>query len=160
MLKQSCQLHRKRSSTINGGLVRLITLTAGFLAAVLTGCSVYQSDGRKFLESQAIQFSEARANLTSCGSNPVNAEKWNSLEKEDRAEILVATGDSFELRIVPVPRATAHDEVSAPANSPEQPFSCEFRYNSAQEMYEKMSPAIEFCLHLSPGDCTGEFAFR
>jgi hypothetical protein len=140
--------------------MRLITLTTGILAAILTGCSVYQSDGRKFLESQAIQFSEAKANLTSCGSNPVNAEKWNFLENEDRAEIMVATGDSFELRVIPILRAPGHSEVSTPANRSEQPFSCEFRYNSAQEMYEKMSPSIEFCLHLSPGECTGEFAFR
>ena len=103
--------------------------------SLLTGCSLYESQGRKFLESQAIEFasSAAYANLLNCDTAP-STTAWILFEKNDRAELFTTDNESFELRVTPVLR---------------KQFSCYFRFGSAQEMYEKSSAATELTLHQS-----------
>ena len=98
------------------------------LIPFLLGCSVYQSDGRKFVESQGLQWAgySALANLQTC-DHELSRPAWLMIESNPRADLYVYEGDGYQMRVQPV-----QDET----------FSCYYRFASAQELYEKTSDAV------------------
>lgn len=110
----------------DGGLVSRIV---PILFLILGGCSLYQSEGRKFLEKQAIQFSRASAaNLQSCGLEPVG-EEWLKASEDERAGVYSSETREFALKIVPRGESGV--------------FSCTYQFTSVQEMIERTDSAIE-----------------
>jgi hypothetical protein len=98
----------------------------------MSGCSLYQSDGRKFLEKQALQFSRAAAtNLQSCGAEPLS-EEWLKTSEDERVEVYASDARDFTLRVVP--RTT--DGV----------YSCTYQFASVQEMIERTDSAVDLTL--------------
>ncbi|NJL26295.1 MAG: hypothetical protein HC902_14865, partial [Calothrix sp. SM1_5_4] len=95
----------------------------GFL--LLGACSIYQSEGRKFLEKQAYEFAgkTAQANLLGCQSHTVVGSDWAHMSDSPLAQVYVSESESFELRVFPV--------------EAEDGFACDYRFSSAQEMFEK-----------------------
>lgn len=96
---------------------------------------MYESEGRKFLESQALELASSPAfvNLVNCDKGP-STTTWVFLENNDRAELFTSETESFDLRVTPLTRKV---------------FSCYFHFASAQEMYEKSFAATELTLHQS-----------
>lgn len=110
-------------------------LGCGFL---LAACSIWQSPSRKFLEQQAFEYAgvSVSANKTGCQAGASN-EGWILLSKGNLANVYEFESQDFELRVVPTADAA---------------FSCDFRFSSAQEMYEKMPDAIDHTITaLGPG---------
>jgi hypothetical protein len=104
----------------------------------LCACSVYESEGRKFLEQQGLQFAgvAAQANLLSC-SHDAPTSAWVLLEKTEKAQAYARESETYDLRVVPATDST---------------YSCYYRFSSAQEMYEKTPDAIDLTIHrLSQG---------
>lgn len=106
--------------------------------SLLTGCSVYQSDGRKFLEKQAFEFAgvNAAANVTNCGyasSEVINqtseAKLWTLSEKGENTETYVSESTEFAMKVLTT------------GESPS--YGCDFQFSSAQEMIEKSKDAAE-----------------
>ena len=98
----------------------------------LAGCSVYESSGRKFLESQGLQFAgyQAQANLVSCKPESATT-TWLLFESNERAQVYVLEGDSFQMRVEPTADRT---------------FSRCFRFASAEELYKKSADAVDLTL--------------
>jgi hypothetical protein len=98
----------------------------------LSGCSLYQSDGRKFLEKQALQFSRAAAaNLQSCGAGALS-EEWLKTSEDERVEVYASDARDFALRVVP----RTSDGV----------YSCTYQFESVQEMIERTDSAGDLTL--------------
>jgi hypothetical protein len=99
---------------------------------LLVGCSVYESSGRKFLESQALQYAgyQAQANLVSCKHETATT-TWLMFESNERAQVYVFDGDSFQMRVEPLEDRT---------------FSCFFKFSSAEELYKKSADAVDLTL--------------
>jgi len=126
----------------------LHAIVLGILTLGLGACSLYQSDSRKFLEKQAIEFagSAAQANLVDCPEGQLE-ESWQLKEETPKAGLYTHDLSTFELRVVPMEQ------------SPLQQFSCVYRFASDEELTEKTQAAVEltvFYLGLSPGG----FAFH
>jgi hypothetical protein len=108
---------------------------------MLSACSIYESQGRKFLEENASTSGcpscvSAQANLLSCDRNP-STTAWTPLESNPRANLWASEGENFELRVSPT------DDTE---------YNCYFRFSSAQEMYAKSDSAIALTLHLRLAD--------
>jgi hypothetical protein len=57
------------------------------------------------------------------------------LQSDDKASVYALDGDGFQLRVVPVS---------------DQSFSCDFKFSSAQEMFDRTSAAIDLTMsHLA-----------
>lgn len=100
----------------------------------LTGCSLYESAGRKFLEKNAYEFAgvTAMANQQSCQGERATA-AWVQVNETSLAHVYVHDqGDNFEMRIVP-----SENNVE---------FSCDYQFASAQEMFDKTAAAIDLTL--------------
>ena len=84
---------------------------------LLTGCSIYESQGRKFLESQALEYAgvSAQDNLQSC-DHEQTAAPWVLLQRDENAEVLALDGAGYEMRVVPNEDPT---------------FACQFRFVSS-----------------------------
>lgn len=107
--------------------------SALFAILALSACSIYRSDGRKFLETQAFEYAgtNAQSNLQGCQiAAPLS--QWVQMSQTPLARIFVHDNDSFELRIQPT--ETSVD------------FSCDYQFGSAQEMFEKTSAAVDLTL--------------
>ena len=106
-----------------------------FLALLIlpftSACSLYQSDGRKFLEKQAFEFAEASANLQSCGKEKMGDE-WLKISDSEQAQVYSSENSEFELRVVPLHSG--------------DPFHCTFHFASVQEMVERTDSAVEITL--------------
>jgi len=97
-----------------------------------SACSLYQSDGRKFLEKQALQFSRAASvNQQGCGMEAMG-EDWMKVSETEMAEVYGNDALDFTLRVVP--RSTAGS------------FHCTYQFSSVQEMMERTDSAIELTL--------------
>jgi hypothetical protein len=106
------------------------------MAVSLSACSIYQSDGRKFLEKQAYEFAgvDAQQNLLGCQSgSDSSAGQWTQLSHTQLARVFVHETDDFELRVVPI-------------TSDDSAFSCDYGFTSAQEMFEKTPAAVDLTI--------------
>lgn len=120
-------------------------LSTLILSFTMIACSVYQSDGREYLEKNAFQLanSTAQAHLLGCRYGHTNENSWIVIQETNAARVLASENDEFQMRVMP--KASAAD------------YHCDYRFNSAQELYEKSASAIELTLlHFG----LGEFAFR
>lgn len=113
---------------------------------MLSGCSVYESDGRKYLEQTGLTFSHksGQSAYIAC-STEVPEGNWVAFEKTENAQLSTNDSENFELLVTPI-------GLNA--------INCYFKFSSAREMYENSSSAEDFCLHQSPAECTHEFAFH
>jgi hypothetical protein len=104
---------------------------------LISGCSIYESDGRKFLEDNAIQLHDGTLSSSNVkGWGPTDSTTaWVSLEKTPQAEALVNEGSGFELQVTPLAQSQS---------------SCFFQFSSEQERNEKLAAAIDYSLHQSP----------
>jgi len=102
-----------------------------------TGCSVYQSEGRKYLEKQAFEFAGVAAteNLLACDYSGVDA-SWVLTEQTEQTDIYVSENQDFKMK-VQVQRANGDLSPS---------YGCGFQFGSAQEMYEKSADAAALTL--------------
>lgn len=105
------------------------TLLAISTIMLLGACSLYQSAGRKFLEQQAFEFSgaAAQAHLVGCGQPTVGG-SWMKMSQTPAATVYAHETGDFEMRVLP---------------TESEHFACDYRFSSAQEMYEKTNAAID-----------------
>ncbi|MGE0528797.1 MAG: hypothetical protein AB7G93_14745 [Bdellovibrionales bacterium] len=101
---------------------------------VTSACSLYQSEGRKFLEKEAFEFAgaAAQAHLTGCDSSPMGPH-WILLQSTSLAQVYANEGDGFQLGVLPL-------------SEDESLFNCRFQFESAQEMYEQTAAAIDLTI--------------
>lgn len=105
----------------------LILSISGLCIITFTGCSVYESDGRKFLERRLDSIGvSVQGNFTHCDHE--TTESWTLLEKREDSWAYSSDDDGFALKV-----ATTEDPT----------FNCYFKFNSAQEMYEKVQAACD-----------------
>ncbi|MGE3760454.1 MAG: hypothetical protein AB7H97_22000 [Pseudobdellovibrionaceae bacterium] len=118
-----------------------------FVAAVgLSGCSLYQSSGRKALEKNAIGLAMASANMTGC-QNSFPAAEYLKVSENEEAAVYASEREDFAMAVVPLSIST--------------PYSCNYRFNSAQEMIERTDSAIELTIqNFLTAQSLGQFAFH
>lgn len=105
---------------------------------LISACSVYQSDGRKFLEKSAFEYAGVGAFVQSCGAEP-RGEEWLEASRSDAAIVYISERSDYAMRV---------DLLEGPEAS-----GCRFRFHSAQEMVERTEDAVEYTLlHLSLGE--------
>lgn len=117
-------------------------------ALTLSACSLYQSDGRKFLEKEAFSFAKASASLQGCGEELAD-ERWAKISSSHNADVYSSEELDYTLRVIPA--------------QSEKPFSCTYRFTSVQEMMDHTEEAVLFTLDqmaLSLVSESDEFAFR
>lgn len=115
------------------------------LSIGLSGCSLYQSSGRKALEKNAIGLATASANMTSCQNSLPSAEFLRVSENEEAA-VYASEREDFTMAVVPAGKA---------------PYSCNYRFSSAQEMIERTDSAIELTIqNFLTAQSLGQFAFH
>jgi hypothetical protein len=108
------------------------------LSTVLTGCSFYESSGRKFLEAEGQSFAQngASSAFTGCGQkSPTRSSDWTLFEKTKDADVYQSDSGGYQLLVEPVPGNDTQ---------------CLFKFSSAQEMYKESASAIYISLHQSP----------
>ncbi len=114
-----------------------IALAALLVAAAQGACSLYQSEGRKFLESQAFEYAGVQANLKSCdtlGAGPGGELRFTN----ERADVFQRPDQPLTIRVIP----RAHE-----------PQACEFQFNDPTELDDRLPLAIEFTWqHLRLGE--------
>lgn len=123
-----------------------------FLLVTLSGCSVYQTRGRKLLqngENYTYPGFMAVAHLESCG--PVEANKnWQALQGHDETN---QEANELQLSLF---EAIEADQFLLQISDIEQTRSCQFHFSSELERSEHLKSAIALTeLHFS----LGEFAF-
>jgi hypothetical protein len=123
-----------------------MTLRGIFILALsfsLSACSLYQSDGRKELEKNAVGLATAQAYITGCEWGLPSKEYLRVSSNED-AVVYASEREDFSMAVVPS----------------EAPYSCNYRFHSAQEMIELTDSAIEITLqNYSMAQRPGAFAF-
>jgi len=103
-----------------------LTILPLLLAGLTSGCSIYQSDGRKILEKNLATIGvTVQANFQGCDRLPTHRE-WTLLERREDSSVYSLDEDGYVLRVVPTTDET---------------FNCYYGFNSAQEMFEKVSAA-------------------
>ena len=116
----------------------ILALSIGF-----SGCSLYQSDGRKTLEKNAIGLATAQAYMTGCEWS-LPAAEYLRVSSNDDAAVYASEREDFSMAVVPA----------------DAPYSCNYRFTSAQEMIELTDSAIEVTLQsYSMAQRPGAFAF-
>lgn len=124
----------------------IFALSAG-IGLSLTGCSLYQSSGRKALEKNAIGLATAAANMTSCQNSLPGTEYLKVSENED-ASVYASEREDFAMAVVPSSKTAT-------------PYSCNYRFSSAQEMIERTDSAIELTIqNFLTAQSLGQFAFH
>lgn len=105
-------------------------------ALTTSACSLYQSEGRKFLEKQAFEFAGASAQQfqTAC-NNEGSSRAWVKISETAHATVFVHDSDGFELRVFPI------DDPSG--------FHCDYSFPSAQEMFEKTEAAVDLTIAMA-----------
>jgi hypothetical protein len=95
-------------------------------------CSVYRSDGRKFLESDLGTIGvSVQAYVQACDRSASDDDKWQPLENGDQAELFKTDDGNYDLRVIPLA---------------DQNFHCDYRFPSPNEMSKKIDDAIEYTL--------------
>jgi hypothetical protein len=113
----------------------------------MVGCSLYQSEGRKYLEKRAFEYAQstALAHSQGCGYNQSGNPdgQWVVIQETPQAVVKASETENYQVHV---------ESKLEPAG-----FSCQYQFDSAQEMYETSKAAIDLTLlHQS----LGEFAFR
>jgi hypothetical protein len=114
-----------------GGTLRRFSIL--ILSSFAIGCSLYQSESRKFLEKQAFEYAgvAAQENLVGCPGDIADAE-WTLSEDTEDARLYLNDAQEFEMQVIP--------------NRGDTTFKCVYRFASAQEMVEKTQAAIDLTL--------------
>lgn len=116
------------------------------LSIGVSGCSLYQSSGRKALEKNAIGLATASANMTSCQHSFPSAEYLKVSENEEAA-VYASEREDFAMAVVPLKTGAS--------------YSCNYRFASAQEMIERTDSAIELTIQsFLTAQSLGQFAFH
>jgi hypothetical protein len=99
----------------------------------ITSCSVYRSDGRKFLESGLSTVGvSVQSNWIGCDRLPdVVPGMWEAFESTEQVNVLKGEGELFDMRVIPWR---------------DSDFHCDYRFTSAEEMYKKTEAAIAHTL--------------
>ncbi len=114
---------------MRGRLIHSLTLFAAVY--FWTGCSVYQSDGRKILERNLSSIGvTVQAQFTGC-NHDLPQHDWSLLENHADTRLYSSESQTFALRV------TATEDES---------FSCYYTFSSAQDMYERLQAAREHTL--------------
>jgi hypothetical protein len=94
---------------------------------LITGCSLYESESRKFLEKQAFEYAgtAAQANLVSC-QNASYSDEWQFAGFSGRTDTYVRRDDAMVVQMVPRTR---------------RELSCIFRFQSRDEFNDKFADA-------------------
>lgn len=110
------------------------------LSGMLSACSIYQSDGRKFLEKQAFEYAgvQAQENLLGCRQAP-GVHGFNLFHSEARALIFRSEMKPLEIRVVPL----GH-----------RPYGCDYGFANEEELNADLTPAIELTLRQLQGSPT------
>lgn len=104
------------------------------MTLVLSGCSLYESDGHKFLASKAYTYSGASARAAcSTGDKSDLGDQWVTFSESSEAKAY-RNNDSFELRVIPE------------GQSGSQEFSCLYTFASAQELFQLSNDAVTYTL--------------
>ncbi|MBX3022400.1 MAG: hypothetical protein KF799_12070 [Bdellovibrionales bacterium] len=116
-----------------GGSVGVRGFVAFITVVGLGACSLYQSPGRKFLEKQAFEYAgvKAQAYQMACEQG-ATLKGWAPFSQSTQAHVFTHETNEFQIRVV-----TAGDPL---------PFSCDYQFASAQEMYERVGDAIDLTL--------------
>lgn len=107
-----------------------------FLLSFTSACSLYQSDGRKFLEKRAFEYSgaSAQANLLSCQEGAYRANE-PELYRDNRVVVVQPVTAPLELQI---------------STLGERPYSCNYGFTTTQELNDKVTAAIDLTLNAPP----------
>lgn len=114
------------------------------IAILLSGCSLYQSEARKFLEKQAFEYAGAAAapNLLDCTQATYSSE-WLLFMGTDRVRVYRHGEDLLDVQVIP----DEHKE-----------FSCLYRFESEEEFEQRFEAAEYLTLH-HMGLSLGRFDF-
>jgi len=104
------------------------------ISSLISACSVYQSDGRKFLEKQAYEYAGVEAHLMGCQAS-AGATGTKLIQADGRAEIYSLDDQPLQIRVIPV-------EMEKP-----RAFSCDYGFTTTDELNSKLTGAIEYTLH-------------
>ncbi len=97
----------------------------------LSACSVYRSDGRKFLESNLNTIGvKISAYVEACDYAPVANGEWQPLKQTELADVY-SGGEEFGLRVIP-------------RDAPD--FHCDYRLPNAKMAFEQTDAAITHTL--------------
>ncbi len=117
--------------------MKFLSRTAVFISSLFLGaCSVYQSDGRKFLEKEAFEYSGAQAYLLKCPGAEADVRDLELTHSDSRAQV-------FRFKNSQNIRVLTHQQ---PA------YACDYGFANALEVAALQEPAIELTIRL------GEFA--
>lgn len=105
---------------------------------------MYESEGRKYLEAGGLTFAKNSGQIStfSC-STTAPKEVWVSYDERANAQLSTRDSEGYDLMV-----------------RTKTGLFCFFKFSSAREMYENSDLAVQACLHQSPGECQGEFAFQ
>ena len=125
-------------------LIRYFTLI--LICIFSSGCSLYRSEAREFLEKQAFEYAgvAAQANLLGCPVDIENAD-WTLASETEEARVYLNDEGMYEMQVI--------------SNKGDTTFKCMFRFSSAQEMVEKTEDAVDLTLYYM-GQSLAQFAFH
>ena len=96
------------------------------LPLFLSACSLYESDGRKFLENNLSTIGvKISAYVEKCDFEPVSLEDWQSIKSTEDAQVF-AGGEGYQLRVLPLADMTFH---------------CDYRLPNAKSLFEHSADA-------------------
>lgn len=104
------------------------------ISLIVSGCSAYQSEGRKFLEGQAFEFAgvQAQANLQQCSFELEDA-TWTFVRSTPEADVFARDVDGvYQLH------------VKSKAETPS--FGCDFAFATVEERFTKSEDAVDLTL--------------
>lgn len=103
----------------------------------LSACSVYRSDGRKFLEKRAYEYSGVEAYREQCLA-PVPTAGFALIHGSEHAEVYaLEPNDKSQSRM----RVATPNAGQSPVGT--SPYGCDYGFTNQQELSSKMAPAIE-----------------
>lgn len=105
------------------------------IALTLSACSIYRSDGRKFLEKRAYEYSGVEAYREYCAGT-AETTGLNVIGGDSRAQLYAlapTTESSNRMRVVPLG---------------DRPYSCDYGFTTPEQMTSLMDPAIGLTVHL------------
>jgi hypothetical protein len=106
----------------------LFSLTAS--TVILSACSIYQSDGRKFLEKRAYEYAGVEGFREQCQ------------EPAETANLAVIGGDSRAQVFALEASETAPNRMRVVVLG-DRPYGCDYGFTNPDEMTSKIPPAIE-----------------
>jgi hypothetical protein len=113
------------------------------LSFPLSACSLYQSDGRKALEKNAAGLASAQSYMTACEWS-LPSQEYLLVSSNEDADVYASEREEFSMAVVPS----------------DAPYSCNYRFHSAQEMIELTDSAVEITLQsYGMAQRPGAFAF-